>query len=249
MRATYLRALRLGSVLTIPVGVGLACLAAPMTDVLFGQKWHGAVLPMAILASTLPQQVVVVSTGPIYIALGETRMWRKRTTPTYLTMMVCLVVGAFFGATGVAVAFATVSYGFCYYAASQPWGLLGISVIEVVRMLRPQLLAALIMGAAIVGARQLTLGMPPWVWLVGGVALGVVVYLAALTMLDRSVVRQWLAELRRQPDAPENLPSVRESPGPRVVAGLISARTRKSQRTRCCPGLPHARDTGLRSSA
>lgn len=199
MRATYLRALRLGSVLTIPVGIGLACLAAPTTEVLFGGKWHGVVLPMAILASTLPQQVVVVSTGPIYIALGETRMWRRRTTPTYLAMMACLVVGAFFGATGVAVAFAAVSYGFCYYAAKQPWGLLGIEVTEVVRMLRGQLLAALAMGAAIVGARQLTLGVPQWVWLVVGVALGVVVYLTALTLLDRSVVRQWLAELRRQP--------------------------------------------------
>lgn len=196
MRATYLRALRLCSALTIPSGVGLACLSSPVTDVMFGHQWHGAVLPMVILAATLPEQVVVVSTGPIYMAVGEMSMWRKRTTPTYLAMMVSLIVGAFFGAVGVSVAFAAVSYGFAYYAASQPWGLLDIRVRDVLTMLRGPLISAFTMGAVIAVVRQFTLDLPQWLWLVVAIALGSCVYFAVLTILDRGIVRQWLAEFR-----------------------------------------------------
>ena len=198
MRATYLRALRLGSTLTIPVGIGLACLSAPVTDVMFGSQWHGVVVPMVILAATLPQQVIVVSTGPIYIALGETSMWRRRTTPTYVAMMASLISGAFFGPIGVAVGFAVASYGFAYYAASQPWSLLGIQVIDVFRTLRSELGAAAAMGLAIAGSRQLTLGLAEWEWLLIGVVLGSIVYLAVLMVFDRGVLRQWLAEMSPQ---------------------------------------------------
>jgi PST family polysaccharide transporter len=197
MRATYVRALRLSSSLTIPVGAGLACLASPIVAVLFGARWHGMVILLTVLAATVPVQVVVAGAGPIYQALAKTRMWSRRAAVTAVLTMIALCGGAIFGATGVAVGFAIAWCGLAHYAVSQPWALVGLSIREGIASVLSALVSALAMAGWLVGFGHIASAWGAGAWLAAGAVSGAVVYLAVMALVGRAVLMEWVAELRR----------------------------------------------------
>jgi PST family polysaccharide transporter len=197
MRASYARALRLSSAVTIPAGVGLMCLTPPVVALLFGHRWNGMVFLLEVLSATVPVQVVVASAGPIYQALGETRMWTRRASVTTVMTMLALCLGALSGAKGVAVAFAIAWFGLARFAVSQPWGLVGLSVRDGIGCVRPSIISALVMAVWLLGLDQ---AAPRWgaaAWLVAGAFSGIVVYSGTMTVVGRPLLQELAAEARR----------------------------------------------------
>ena len=50
LRRVFLRAVKYTSLVSIPMGVGIFVFSPPFMDVLYGAKWHAAIVPMQLLA-------------------------------------------------------------------------------------------------------------------------------------------------------------------------------------------------------
>jgi O-antigen/teichoic acid export membrane protein len=196
LRPTYLRALRLSAAVTLPLGVGLACLAGPLVAVVFGAKWRGMATMLAILASTTPVQVTVATTGPIYQALGETSKWRRRSGFGAVLTMAALCVGAAWGGVGVSIAWAAASFLLFRYFVSQPWSMIGLSVRSGLAAVAPQVGASLLMGAWLFALDRLTANWPQSDRLLVCALSGAGVYLGVVSLFDNRLAIDWIAAVR-----------------------------------------------------
>jgi O-antigen/teichoic acid export membrane protein len=197
MRASYLRALRLSSAVTIPAGFGVMCLAVPIVAVLFGPHWQRMDILVEILAASTGAQVIATTTGAIFQALGETRLWSRMSLVAAGVTVAALSLGVSDGATGVAIAFSASTYGLSYYLLSRPWRLLGLPFRAGLQAIAPSAAAASIMTLVLVAFDGVAHRLPAALWLFSGVLIGLVSYLASLYLLDRSVVHEWLRAVRR----------------------------------------------------
>jgi PST family polysaccharide transporter len=168
-----LRALRLITVYSFPVGVGLALLARDSLEVLFGPEWAPATGPMVLIAlAALPLSLGYAS-GDVYPAIGRPGLLLAVNVPMTVILATAVVAAAPHGIAAVAAAHLAVMsvYGLGrLYLASR---LVGLQLVENLRALRPGLAAA---AGVLLAAGPVRLfapvGMPTLIGLLSGVVLG-----------------------------------------------------------------------------
>lgn len=148
MRSFYLRALSLGTAVTMPMVVLMTLLSDEIVEIVLGPQWREASHLFRLLAPALLVMPVCNTVGWIYIATGRTdRMFRWGIV--YSTLMVtAFAIGVRFGAAGVAAGYSTAmvlqTFPCLWYALRGT----PIRLREVARSVMQPAIAAAIAGAA-----------------------------------------------------------------------------------------------------
>ncbi len=186
------------SLLTMPLGVGLALVAQPFTLVFFTDKWVDAIPVIRAISIYAMLLSLAYNAGSAYKAQGR---------PQVLTWLglarLALLLPALFWA--VAIAGSIVATGWMQAAVALVSGvlnlyiaarLLGLSVRELAIALRPAAMSVVLMATAVLAVLYVSRDAAPWSQLVFSVAAGGLVYGAALWFLQNDVVLDAQRKLR-----------------------------------------------------
>jgi O-antigen/teichoic acid export membrane protein len=188
LRAAYLRVLSMVMMLVLPASIGLAVAAEPFVDVVYGEKWAPAVLPLQMLAIFGIFRALMSFSGYLFDGIGRPEVAFKLGAMRLIALaplIVPLVMG--WGNAGAAIAVTIgglVQWGAGYYYLNK---FVQITPKQIWLTLWRPLWTSVVMGAAVIGMGHVVdaynvLGLG----LVVGV--GVVAYLA----LNLSVLKSYL---------------------------------------------------------
>ena len=188
------------SVITFPMGVGLAMTAPDVVPLVFGKVWVGAVVPLQILAFYGCVRSVSALIGPLLTALRNTRYVMLNNVTAALLMPIAFYIGSFWGIQGIAagwiVAYPFILFSLCRFAFRR----VGLSLGAYHRALAPATSSVAVMAIIVEGVRLMTFhGSSPWIRVTLELILGAGSYSAALLLLHRARVQaviRWYRDMR-----------------------------------------------------
>jgi O-antigen/teichoic acid export membrane protein len=186
------------SLVTLPLGIGLALVARPFTLVVFTDKWQEAIPILQWLAIYSVLLSLAYNAGSAYKAEGR---------PQVLTWLGLVRLSMLFPALWWAVntAHSIVAVGWMQAVVALVGGtinlfaaarLLGLPVRELWDAIFPSLMASTFLALATLGSLALTTSMSPLWQLMLGTLSGGVVYLGALWVFKRDMVVSLIKVLR-----------------------------------------------------
>jgi glycosyltransferase involved in cell wall biosynthesis/O-antigen/teichoic acid export membrane protein len=189
------QALRLLTLVLVPLAAGLYVLAPQLVPVVFGDQWTEAVPVVQLLAVAACLSGLLQSVGAAFLATGQPRKiiaaqvaWLSVLVPAlYVTAQISIVAVAAAHVLGMLV-FASVKFALVRSA-------LRVRTLALARAMAPSVWATAAMVLVLVPFLHVAASLPPVALLAAGVALGVTTYTAAVWVFDRSVFRQ-LSALR-----------------------------------------------------
>lgn len=196
LRQGVLSALRYVSLVTVPMGVGMALIAPLFTLVFFGEKWAEAGAVMSILALYGAILAVSWNIGDVYKAIGRPDILWKTTLIEFLLLAPTLFVLAQYSAFAVALGHLGVAVLVSALRLLIASRILQISLPSALGQFLPSFIGSALMGVAVWGMLSLTAPIADsgggFFALIGAVGLGGAVYIAALWWLERDLVQQGL---------------------------------------------------------
>lgn len=189
-KAVMLRALGVVTLFGLPVGTGLAVVAQDAVLVIFGQTWAPATAPLALLALALGVSAVGFASGDIFAAAGRPGVLLRIAIPFTVVAVIGFVLAARHGLVAVAAVHLLFNLTYAAVRLVVADRLVGSTLRESLRALRPGLLVALVVA---------TVGLPVQAALDPGL-LRLLLTVAAGTLGGLAVLRLGapaaLAELR-----------------------------------------------------
>lgn len=195
LRDKWLQAVRASWSIGLPLGVLMAVCADDISVLLYGSNWLPMGNLLAILALSIPPQLIARTTGALFQAIGKTKFQFWLGCVNTAVMVTAIFAGATYGARGVAIA---VSAGL--YAT------MCVSVVSVVRMIscsfgqlgKPLLPAAFAAAAMFISFQLLTTVFQlSGLWrLLAAAPVACTVYLTVLFALDDNLRRASRLALR-----------------------------------------------------
>lgn len=190
VRAVYLQATRIISLLTFPLMMLLMVLAEPTIIFLYGEKWRASIPLFQILCIAAVAQSVGTTVSWIYSSQGRTDIqfkWILIATPLRITSF---IVGIQWGVMGMTIAYVLTGYLITFYPSwSIPGKLIGLKFSEMVRNVLPTFGCGI--ASAVLVWTVDVLFLPPTLYpvrLAAGGAIGVLTYLALLNAFH---VKAW----------------------------------------------------------
>ncbi|AJC80616.1 polysaccharide biosynthesis protein [Rhizobium etli bv. phaseoli str. IE4803] len=146
----YKRAQAVVTAAALPLGVGMALVAAPMVEFFMGAKWLAAVPVIQALASIYALQTLGSLAQPLGMSLGNTRMLFVRDTQLFIIRVPLIAAGLYFGGLhGVLIArifTGTIAIGFNFFIVRK---LLNISILAQIQANVRSLSSCILMSLAI----------------------------------------------------------------------------------------------------
>jgi PST family polysaccharide transporter len=179
LRKGYLKTIRLGSFVILPIGFGIAALAVPLVDVLFGEKWSEAAPAMALIAVFAALNGLSGMPGTIFKSLGKTGLM----TLNAVVYLVILVPALWFAAgnsiEAVAATHVIVQAIILVYVTKVAERVISVAWHAVLKTMAPAFLLSAIMGATVY---VLARGLPAGAAIGVGIPVGALVYLGGLRL-------------------------------------------------------------------
>lgn len=180
----YLRSVAAIALATAPMAAGLMALAGPFVDVVLGAQWAPAIPLVLIMAPMALSQSLGGTAGIIYQARGRTDLMLWWGLALCAAFVAAVAVGIPWGIRGVAFSVAFFNLALVLPTLAIPFRLIGLPLRKFFGALTPSFSAAAIMGAGLLAAVRLSEGrLPPAAILVGGAALGSILYTLALRLM------------------------------------------------------------------
>ncbi len=195
----WLRGSRLVMALALPAMLGMIVVAPEFVTVILGDKWESAVPVLQLLAMVGVMQAVQQFSALSLQARGRAATILVFTVIAFAANVIAFVVGLPFGITGVAAAYlvstAVVFLPFLLVCARE----VGVSVWVYARALQGAIASSLLMAAVVLGTRLglQHVGAPDAGILAICVAVGVLTYPAAVSVLDPATRREVVSILER----------------------------------------------------
>ena len=193
LRNAYLRAVRLLSLITFPVTLGLCVTAAEFVLAVGKAKWAGAIPIIRILCVASFVESVAMTARWIFFARGRTDREFAWTFVPVIVTVVAVALGLRHGVKGVAVAYLIRTLLLVVPTFLVAFRLIELRLWPVLRALVPTAVSAVIMAGAVLGLRGLLIthfDLTVWPLLFAEVACGVVVYVGCLWMGRAEVFRE-----------------------------------------------------------
>ncbi|ALJ11301.1 lipopolysaccharide biosynthesis protein [Sphingopyxis macrogoltabida] len=192
MRWSFLKTVRLLMLVAAPFYCGLAVVAAPMVETLFGVKWLGMVPYIQLLSLALIAMTVQILFAPVNNALGKPHVSMLTSLGGAIIFPAAFLIGAQWGLMGIAWAWLIAAPLLLFVAARMTAPLIGVSLWDVGRAMLPGLVPALLMAIGVGFAAQLLapLGTAAPIRLALLVALGVALYGGLLWLLEREAIAE-----------------------------------------------------------
>jgi O-antigen/teichoic acid export membrane protein len=203
LRRGMLDTTRYVALVTMPLGLGLAIVADPLTRVLFTAKWEAAIPVMRWIALYALFTSLAFNSGDVfkaqgrmailtYLSLGKLALlvpglWWVVAQPTSDPLQLLAPVGA------VQAGVALIGNAVNLYLAAR---LLHASLGEVVAALRPAFVGGAVMSLVTIGALLGLASAEPLAQLIGSVLAGGLTYLAVVGWLERDLVQRLWGKAR-----------------------------------------------------
>jgi PST family polysaccharide transporter len=190
LRGPYLLATRYVSAITVPAALGLCVLARPIVLFFFGNQWLGAAPILAALAVAAALRCLSTHSGDVLKATGRAPLLARVSLLKAFVIVPALLIGARYDATAVAVALAVAAGITTLMTLLITSRYIGQRMRDMVSAFLPSLGAGVAMAGVLVLWMRWSLRLPVVVQLAGGIALGAVVYVVVLSMIDRDLLAQ-----------------------------------------------------------
>lgn len=191
----FLRALGMIGLVGFPMMFGLASVAGPFVQGLYGPKWIGLIPLLRLLAIVGAFQMLSNPTGWIFVSQGRTNLMFRWGLGAGAAIIVAIAIGAYAGsALSVAVAYFVVISLLVPPCLALAGGLIGASLREVFRAISGPAVCAMAMATVVSVLDQLMPARVPAALrltadvALGGLAYGFLVYRAKLESF-RELVR------------------------------------------------------------
>lgn len=190
LRRVFLRAVKYTSLVSIPLGVGIFVFSPPFMDILYGAKWHTAVVPMQLLVVYGVLRSIAGNMGDVFKASGKPQ-WLLGIAAWRLTTMLVLLypVTVRYGIVGVSALSAVVSVADFIISTYLVNRVVKTSFADFARILTPFAVLSLIAALAARLVFAAAYGFYPPLALLLAAATMVAVY-ATLTLALDAEVRQ-----------------------------------------------------------
>jgi O-antigen/teichoic acid export membrane protein len=189
--AYLLKATRLIALVSFPTMFGLSAVAPWFVPVVLGPKWHAAILPLQLLALSMPLRFIALAQPPFLKGLGYARLSLTNTMLAFVVLPLAFLIGSRWGVVGVCVAWLVAYPPYFVLTVLRTGRVTPLTLGGVLRALAPSALAAGAMHAAVSGAGAiLPPGAHPIVALVALIGLGTLVYGALALIFHRDTCRE-----------------------------------------------------------
>jgi PST family polysaccharide transporter len=193
------------SAMTMPLAVFLAVFAEPIVLVVLGEKWRHAAPFFQLFAVAVFFRPAVSVTGAVLISSGLSRRYLHSGAIGATGLVICVAIGAAWGATGVA--WGHVAYSYLLVPPMIAWIVRGtpIKFLDIVRAMARPLLASLVCAALLLWSATLTAPLAPLLQLIVGAIVAPPVILGVWAALPggaaelRIILGGAAALLRRTP--------------------------------------------------
>jgi O-antigen/teichoic acid export membrane protein len=172
-------AIRLLAYSTLPLLVGLACVAPEFIPLLLGEKWVGAVLPLQLMAIAVPFRILSALLSTAVSGLGRADVDFRNTLTGVVVMPLCFLAGLQWGAIGLAGSWLVGTPCVLLMNYGRTRSVVGLTMAQTLQLTARPALATLLMVLAIVALRiALADRFPSWGLLLamlvgGGLTFGV----------------------------------------------------------------------------
>lgn len=176
---------RLVALVLFPVLWGLAAVAPFVVQLVMGDKWSSAVIPLQLVCLALPYRAVstMLTTAVSAVGRADIELWNTLTGCIMFPLL--FYVGAQYGVTGLAWAWLVGTPLFVLVNTMRSGRVLGLSTVQVMRALLVPMICAGSMYAVLHAFRWLEIFRPDRLdHLALSVLIGAVVYLLMLLRLD-----------------------------------------------------------------
>ncbi len=186
----FLQTMRYVSLITVPLGLGLALTARPFIIVFYSAKWEAAVPVMVAISIYTLLRSLTFNAGDIYKAQGRPGLLTKFS----LIQAVFLIPGLYWAVTGpasleivgwVQTAVALLGTILNFIVAGK---ILNTPFRKMAKALQPAMMGGFILAVTVTGVLFLTAQLAPLIQLVISVLSGGAAYIGALFLLQRDVV-------------------------------------------------------------
>jgi O-antigen/teichoic acid export membrane protein len=202
LRNGFARTLRYVTVVTAPVGVGLAVVAPEVMLLTFGPQWEPAIPVMQVLAVYALLYSISFNVGDVYKATGRPGVLNVISTIKIAVTAPLLWFLAAEGIVAVAVGMALSAAIMSAVELVIASRLLHVRLTFMLREFLPAVVAVCIMLAGTLGMRVVLADAVLVLRLAGIIATGVILYSAALWMISPATVRGIVDLLKRTPSVP-----------------------------------------------
>jgi PST family polysaccharide transporter len=154
----YRRSVSTIALLVFPLSVAVAAVAEPLVSLALPPAWEPVAPVLAIIACTSGLQAVAGTTGSLYTARGRTDLAFRWQVGSSIVYMICYLLGALWGVSGVAGGYLVGTLILIYPAFAIPLGLINVSVRPVLGEATVTATVAAVSGAGAYGVVQLLAG-------------------------------------------------------------------------------------------
>lgn len=186
----FITSARLTMFVAFPLYFGIAAVAHPLVETLFGAKWL-EMAPLAQgLALAMPFFALQIIHSPTTNALGRTSVYLRTSIAGAVIMPVAFSAGVVFGVEGLVAAWWISTP--LLLAATMAWTLphIGLKAYDVIKAIAPTAAAGAVMGGIVALLEYKLTALPAPVELAILAATGVVIYFALIWRYARPLVEQ-----------------------------------------------------------
>jgi PST family polysaccharide transporter len=199
LKRSFLKTTEILSAISLPIGFGLALIAYPISSLIFGNKWEGIEIVIAIIGIMYAVGWVVGINPEVYRAAGRPDANVKLLVANAIYFIPVYVLAAPYGLLVFCIArlgVSVVSLLLHFYVANK---ILKLPFTYLKSYVKSPLIASFVMGALLYGMVNLFdifEGWQGWLKLIIVITSGVISYLGALWLIDRDLLTQFFRLLR-----------------------------------------------------
>lgn len=199
VRYAYLKATRYIAVITFPLMIGLLALAPQFVRVFFGPQWERSIFIIQIFAIIGLIQSIETTTGWIFQSQGHTRIMLWWGIFSSVISTAAFFIGLRWDIEGVATAYAITVLLLMYPCFFIAFRLIDLKFGNFIKQFKFIFLASTIMGGIIFGFRIFLdnfTEVNDLIILISTVALGMIIYLGLLLILEKALYKETVQLLR-----------------------------------------------------
>jgi len=182
--ANYMeKSIGFAALILLPPMLGLACVAQEFVPVVLGEKWLPAAVPLALLSLSVPFRGLSSFIRQVMGGIGHAGLTLKSTVFTWVVFFSSIMIGVNHGVDGLVAAVLVTEPLVTLVTIALCKRVMDTSYSQIARRLFPAMSCCTLMSIGVFGTKALLSGQSTVTILSIEIAVGVILYVAALRVL------------------------------------------------------------------
>ena len=198
LKRGYIASTRFIMLITLPIGAGIALIAYPLVQAVFGSEWVDAAPVMQAIATFAVVSALAYNAGDVYKARGKPQIltWLTIVEIILLVPSLYYILNRYDSIALVGWVHAAVVFVISVIDIVIACRMLKVTFMEIIGALSPSVIASGIMALVVLGIMDQVVGMAAWIQLISGILTGVLAYGASLMVFQRQLVFEGINVLK-----------------------------------------------------